>query len=280
MRDALIVNLLSVLPQRRLARLMGWAARLHLPALLHRLLLRWFVRHYRVDMEEAAGRLEDYDSLAALFVRSLREGARPLCEDADAVVSPSDSQVAAFGRVLGDRIPQGGARSAEVRALLGGDHPFEGGSFAVLYLSPPDYHRVHVPISGEVVRWQYLPGRLFPVFRGATERVEGLFARNERLVTWLRTEAGQVAVVMLGAFGVGRMSAVYTHLLSNVGEPAADRRPEPPVPLQKGEELGRFHLGSTVILFFEPGRVAWDLRLGARVKVNARIGAIVTPQGG
>jgi phosphatidylserine decarboxylase len=274
LRDALIVSLLSVLPQRRLARLMGWAARLHLPAFLHRALLRWFVRHYRVDMTEAAGRLEDYDTLAAFFVRSLKDGARPLCEAADAVVSPADSQVAAFGRVIGGRIPQGGARTADVRALLGGDHPFEGGSFAVLYLSPPDYHRVHVPISGTVVRWQYLPGRLFPVFRGATERVEGLFARNERLVTWLSTEAGQVAVVMLGAFGVGRMSAVYTHLLSNVGEPAVDRRPDPPVPLQKGEELGRFHLGSTVILFFEPERVRWDLRLGERVKVNARIGTV------
>jgi phosphatidylserine decarboxylase len=275
MRDALIVNVLSVLPRERLARLMGALTRWRLPRLLHRWLLRWFVAHYRVDMEEAAGGIDDYPSLAAFFVRDLVPGARPLCGDPDAVVSPADAQVAAFGTVQGDTIPQGGRHKASIREMLGGDHPFEGGQYAVLYLSPPDYHRVHAPVTGRVSRWSYLPGRLFPVFAACVEMVEGIFSRNERLVTWLDSEQGKVAVVMLGAFGVGRMSAVYTELITNTGVPARDERPADPPALERGEELGRFHMGSTVILFFEPGRVRWELELGQRVRVRSRIAAVL-----
>jgi phosphatidylserine decarboxylase len=278
MRDAFIVNVLSVLPRERLARLMGWLTRRRLPRLLHRWLLRWFVAHYGVDMAEAEGGIDDYPSLAEFFVRDLKPGARPLCEQADAVVSPADAQVAAFGQVLGDVIPQGGTHKASIREMLGGDHPFEGGEYAVLYLSPPDYHRVHSPLTGRVTRWSYLPGRLFPVFAACVEKVDGIFSRNERLVTWLDTEAGEVAVVMLGAFGVGRMSAVYTELITNTGVPARDERPAEPPTLERGVELGRFHMGSTVILFFEPGRVRWELELGQRVRVKARIAQILEPR--
>jgi phosphatidylserine decarboxylase len=236
------------------------------------------VAHYGVDMAEAEGGIDDYPSLAEFFVRDLKPGARPLCEQADAVVSPADAQVAAFGQVLGDVIPQGGTHKASIREMLGGDHPFEGGEYAVLDLSPPDYHRVHSPLTGRVTRWSYLPGRLFPVFAACVEMVDGVFSRNERLVTWLDTEAGEVAVVMLGAFGVGRMSAVYTELITNTGVPARDERPAEPPTLERGVELGRFHMGSTVILFFEPGRVRWELELGQRVRVKARIAQILEPR--
>lgn len=279
MRDALIVNVLSVLPRERLARLMGWLTRRRLPRLLHRCLLRWFVAHYRVDMDEAQGGIDDFPSLAQFFVRNLKPGVRPLCADPDAVVSPADAQVAAFGKVLDDIIPQGGTHKASIREMLDGDHPFEGGDYAVLYLSPPDYHRVHAPVSGRVVRWSYLPGRLFPVFAACVEKVDGIFSRNERLVTWIDSELGQVAVVMLGAFGVGRMSAVYTDLITNTGGQARDERPARPPGLERGDELGRFHMGSTVILFFEPGRVRWELELGQRPRVRARIAAAI-PGGG
>ena len=274
MRDALIVSMLSVLPRKPLARLMGRFARLRLPGLLQRLLLRWYVSHYRVDMEEAEGEIEDYPTLAEFFVRALKPGRRPLCRDTDALVSPADALVASCGTVHGGRIPQGGPYAIDLRELLGGDHGFEGGQYAVLYLSPPDYHRVHMPRKGEVQRWHYLPGRLFPVFAACAERVEGLFARNERLVTWLETDLGQVALIMVGAFGVGRISAVYTNLLSNTGAPETDQRPSPAMALQRGDELGRFHLGSTVILLLEPGRVRWDVRAGQRVQVRARIATV------
>jgi len=273
-RDALIVSLFSLIPRHRLARWIGALARLRLPTRLHRLVLRWYVRHYRVDLSEVAGAPEDYATLADFFVRPLEDGARPICADPDAVVSPVDALVAYAGPVRGGLVPQGGRHAVDLRVLLGEDHPFEGGQCAVLYLAPPDYHRVHVPREGRVVRWTYLPGRLFPVFRACAERVPGLLARNERLVTWFEGDAGSVALVMVGAFGVGRMSAAYTDLLANAGAPAAGACPEPPPAFARGAELGRFNLGSTVVLCFAPGRVDLAARTGERVRVGARIGAV------
>lgn len=277
MRDAFLVTLLSLLPRNHASRFMGWFARLRLPGFLNRWLLRWYVGHYRVDTREMEGSLADYPSLEAFFVRRLLPGARPVCEEPEAVVSPADSVLVAAGRVYQDLLPQSGKLLFRASELLGGDHPFEGGSFLILYLSPPDYHRVHAPLAGRVGRWQYLPGTLYPVFRAAADRVPGLFARNERLVTWLQTAAGQVAVVMVGAFGVGRMTASFCDLTTNCAGQARDERAPAPCDLTVGQELGCFHLGSTVILFFEPGRVAVEAPVGARVRVNARIGRVVAP---
>jgi len=277
MRDALIVSLFSLLPRNRLARLMGRVARLRLPAWLHRLVIRWYVRHYRVDLSQTAGAPEDHATLADFFARPLKDGARPICADPDAVVSPVDALVAWTGPVRDGLVPQGAHHAVDLRILLDGDHPFEGGDGAILYLAPPDYHRVHVPREGRVVRWTYLPGRLFPVFPACAERVPGLLARNERLVTWFEGDAGSVALVMVGAFGVGRMSAAYTDLLANCGAPVADARPDPPPTFARGAELGRFNLGSTVILFFAPGRVDLAIRTGQRVRVGARIGTLRPP---
>jgi phosphatidylserine decarboxylase len=273
-RDALIVSLLSMLPRSHLARWLGVASRLRLPAVLHRLLLRWYVRHYRVDLSEMEGVLDDYPTLAAFFVRPLKTGVRSICADPDAVVSPVDARVAYAGPVRGGAVPQGRRHTVDLAVLLGGDHPFEGGECAILYLAPPDYHRVHVPREGRVVRWTYLPGRLFPVFRASAERVPGLFAHNERLVTWFEGDGGPVALVMVGAFGVGRMSASYTTLLTNAGGRTADVRPDPRPPFARGAELGRFHLGSTVILCFAAGRVDLSVRTGDRVRMGARIGTV------
>ncbi|MBN1336023.1 MAG: phosphatidylserine decarboxylase [Deltaproteobacteria bacterium] len=274
MRDALIVNLLSLVPRSPLARGMGAASRLRPPAKLQRWILDRYVRHYEVDLDEIEGNLEDYPTLAAFFVRGLTDGARPICADADAVVSPCDARVIWAGTVQDGTVPQGGPHRVDLPVLLGGDHPFEGGECAVLYLAPPDYHRVHVPREGRVVRWTYLPGRLFPVFPASAERIPGLFAKNERTVTWFEGDAGLLAVVMVGAFGVGRIEMTFTDLLTNAKAPAVDVHPDPIPVLERGVELGRFHLGSTVILCFLPGRVHLDLRAGDRVRVGARIGTL------
>ena len=145
MRDAIIVSLLSLIPRNHVTRVMGWCARLRLPGFLERWLLGWFVRHYRVDVSELEMPLGVYPSLDAFFVRRLKDGARPVCADADSVVAPADSVLVAAGRVCRDTIPQSGCQLMDVRALLGGDHPFEGGTYGIFYLSPPDYHRVHAP---------------------------------------------------------------------------------------------------------------------------------------
>jgi len=274
-RDALIVSVLSLIPRNHVTRVLGWCARWRLPAFLERWLLAWFIRHYRVNTDELEMPVSAYPSLEAFFTRRLKDGARPLCPDKDAVVSPADAVLVAAGRVCRDRIPQSGSQMVDVRRLLGGDHPFEGGAYAVLYLSPPDYHRVHSPVAGAVARWHYVPGTLFPVFRASAERVENLFARNERLVTWLDTAVGRVALVMVGAFGVGRITTPYMNLVTNTGGRETDVEPDKPPTFDKGAEIGCFHLGSTVILFFEPDKVQIETAVGKKVKVNARIGGVV-----
>lgn len=281
MRDPLVVSLLSVLPRRRLARGLGLLARIPLPRFLNRLVIRAYIRHYRVDMTDFPAETE-YRSLAEFFARPLRDGARPQPRDPGVVTVPADGVIQSVGPVRGDLIPQAGRRLVDVPRLLGGGpHPFEGGTYAVVYLSPPDYHRVHAPCSGRITAWHYLPGRLFPVFPACAERVEDLFARNERLVLWLDTGSqegahaaglGRVAVVLVGAFGVGRIESPFVPLVSNAGQSEARKQLDEPVPVRRGDELGRFHLGSTVICFFEPGEVELEVEPGERVQVNRPLG--------
>ncbi len=272
MNDALVVSLLSLVPKNRAARGMGWLARRRLPRLLHRALVRWYARHYRVDLDEADGTLDDWPTLADFFVRRLKPGARPVDPDPAVLVSPVDARVHTLGAVRDGAFPQADGRTTAVADLLGPDRPgFEAsrfGAFAVLYLSPRDYHRVHCPREARLVAWRYRPGRLWPVFPAATRRVPDLFARNERLVFFLDTDLGPVAQVMVGAFGVGRMASDLVPLQTNLGHGPAEAAVDPPVPLDRGAEVGRFELGSTVILLLEADRVDWTVRPGEAVRVG------------
>ena len=279
MKDALIVTLMSVVPKNHVARWMGFGARLRLPRFAHRLLTRWYVHHYKVDLGECVGGIEDFDCLADFFVRGLKPGVRPVDAAAGVLVSPVDARVHTFGLIEGGRFQQAEGRWCSVGELLGVGDPrapadpaeaarFEGGSYAVLYLSPQDYHRVHTPTEGQIGSYRYLPGKLWPVFAAATRKVESLFARNERLVFHLDSPMGRVAEVMVGAFGVGRMSTVLGPLLTNTGHPGGLLEVVPPRSFERAEELGRFELGSTVILLAEPGRIEWRLTPGAKVKLG------------
>lgn len=277
MKDALVVNVLSVLPRRWFSRLMGAFTRTSLPGLFHRMLLRWYVGHYGVDLSECEGGIEDYSSLSSFFVRALKPGVRPVAESAESLVSPVDGEVYAFGKVKDGRLPQAEHLDYAVSDLLAGDQRYEDGEFAVLYLSPKDYHRVHSPREGRLLGFRYRPGELWPVFPGATRRIADLFARNERLILRLATDAGEVACVMVGAFGVGRMRLQAADLVTNTGQPAADSDFEEPPEIGRCEELGRFEMGSTVVLLFEPGRVQWRLESGQQVRLGQEIGRIVSP---
>jgi phosphatidylserine decarboxylase len=283
-KDALVVSALSVLPKHHLARGMGWFSRLKMPRWLRLRLLGWYVAHYRVDLRECVADLDAYPTLSAFFMRPLKAGVRPLATEPSAIACPADACVATTGLVTHGRIPQAtcGSKKAlaiDVEKMLGGDRSFEGGPFAVLYLAPPDYHRVHAPLDGRIARWSYLPGRLFPVFPTVARGVEGLFARNERLVTWFDTAAGRMALVMVGAFGVGRIELHYADVVTNNGRPSKLVAPEPQPSCSRGEEIGRFNLGSTVILLFEPGRVELSLQEGQRVKVGQSIGHVRSRSG-
>ncbi|MSQ04105.1 MAG: phosphatidylserine decarboxylase [Myxococcales bacterium] len=269
MKDALIVSLLSAVPKNLVARWMGVFGRTRFPAKMQQLLLRAYIAKYGPNLDECVGRLQDFDCLTAFFTRALKPGARPIDAAEDSLVSPVDGVCSMVGDVVAGRIPQAPHIDYAVADLLG--ESFEAARFAVLYLSPKDYHRVHTPREGRVTRYRYLPGRLWPVFPAATRSIRDLFSRNERLVSWVDTDVGPMAVVMVGAFGVGRIRTVYCDVVANTGGEgggaAVDQH------LERGAELGRFELGSTVILIV-PRSVRWEVAAGESVRLGQRIAAL------
>jgi len=267
MNDALVVSLLSIVPKGLGSKLQGAVGRLG----LSRHLIAWYARTYGVDTDEMVGTFDDYASLQDFFVRELKPGMRPICSEPDALVSPSDSKATFFGTVRDDgRLPEGAGLDFDVTELVGGDDRYVGGQFAVLYLSPKDYHRVHHPADGRVVGWNYSPGAFWPVFPAAVERIEDLFARNERLTVFVEGQFGRVAVVLVAAYGVGRMTCSHGDIVTNTdGIARSEDRSDV---VARGDELGRFNLGSTVILVTEPGAVEWELSPGQDVQVGQRIG--------
>lgn len=274
MKDGLIISGLSLLPRGFISRVMGMFGRTKLPSWILQPFLRWYIGHYGVNLDECVGGPEDYDSIVGFFTRELLPDARPICADADAIVSPVDGKVYALGTLVDGRVPQAPEMDYPVRDLLGGDDRYEGGDFAVIYLSPKDYHRVHTPREGTVTGWRYRPGEFWPVFPAATRKVKELFARNERMVTRLQTSVGEVAVVMVAAFGVGRIKTTYCDLITNTGEPILDGAVEPAVAVERCGEIGRFELGSTVVLVFPPNTVSWEVEAGVDVQLGSRIGGL------
>jgi phosphatidylserine decarboxylase len=241
-----------------LSRLTGWLADRRLPPPLLGALVRGYARLYRVDLSEVAEPVETHRTFNAFFTRRLRDGARPVDSSPGAVVSPSDSRLSGLGPVPADGgLEQVKGRTYALAALLGSAEeaePFRAGLQATLYLSPAMYHRVHSPVGGTVVGWRYVPGRLFPVNGPAVRSVPGLFTRNERVVMFLESEgAGPVAVVMVGAANVGRITLGFTDLVTNRGGSPTRVAPPTPIPVARGDELGVFNLGSTVVLLVGDG---------------------------
>ena len=271
MKDGLIISLLSVLPRKLVSRTMGAGTRLALPRSVHRMILRWYVRHYGVNLEECVGGVDDYPTIAEFFTRPLLPDVRPVDEVAEALVSPVDAKVYVLGTTEEGRIPQSPELDYPVRTLLGGDARYEKADFAVLYLAPKDYHRVHSPREGSIVGYRYRPGELWPVFPGATKRIKELFARNERLVIRVDSDLGEIAVVMVGAFGVGRMSLAFGDTVTNTGSAPEEHAFSEPKPIERAGELGRFGMGSTVVLLLPHGTVNWTVEPGQDVKLGQRI---------
>ncbi len=251
------------------------------------LLIRTVVRLYDVDLAQAAEPdPRRYPSFNAFFTRALAAGARPIAGGPGEVVCPVDgvvSQAGTIGGGRGDRVFQAKGRSYSVVELLGGSPeraaPFRGGAFATLYLSPRDYHRIHGPLAGRLREMVYVPGRLFSVDAATTRTVPRLFARNERVAAIFDTAAGPMAVVMVGALFVSAIETVWSGLVTpprgrrvrTWSYPAAG---EGAVSLGHGAELGRFNMGSTVIVLFGPGAVTWRAALApeAEVRMGQAIG--------
>jgi phosphatidylserine decarboxylase len=269
-RARLFIWLQYALPQHALSRLIFAAARVRTPWFKN-LLTRAFLASFAVDMSEA---LEvdpyRYSTFNEFFTRALKPDARPIAAGAT-IASPVDGTVSECGALDGNELLQAKGRRYTLTELLAGQAwapLFEGGSFATIYLAPYNYHRIHMPLRGRLLHTVCVPGRLFSVNMATAERVPRLFARNERVLTLFESEFGRFSVVLVGALNVGSMSTVWAGDITPAARRAVTAIPSPALALEKGAELGRFNMGSTVILLFEPNRARWHPQLGAGSKVR------------
>jgi len=244
-------------------------------------IIRWFVGKYGVDMTEAANPdVGSYASFNEFFTRALKPGARPIAE-AD-LVCPVDGAISQFGAIDRDQIFQAKGHSYSTTALVGGDATlaaqFQDGHFATIYLSPRDYHRIHMPCDGRLLRMVYVPGELFSVNPVTARGVPGLFARNERVVCVFDSPLGPFVLTLVGATIVGSMATVWQGVINPPRGPVREWRYEDQdIRLKQGDEMGRFLLGSTVVLLFPKGPLqfnpAWApaaaVRLGQRMANRA-----------
>jgi phosphatidylserine decarboxylase len=252
---------------------------------LKNLMIKNYIRHFDVDMSVSLkSNAEDFEHFNAFFTRALRDGVRPIETSVDSIVSPVDGSISQLGTITGEELLQAKGNEYSLLKLLGGNEAlakrFVNGQFITLYLSPRDYHRIHMPVDGTLLDMTYVPGRLYSVSPLTTQAIDNLFARNERVINHFKTSSGSMALIMVGAIFVGSMETVWAGEIT----PARNRtlqhsdysNPEIQINFDKGEEMGRFNMGSTVILLFEPGALQWvpSLIPGANIRLGQKLGTL------
>jgi phosphatidylserine decarboxylase len=262
MSDRLAVLVQYLIPKQAITALAGRVARAQGGALTTRL-IEWFVQRYNVNMAEAANPdIASYPTFNEFFTRALKANARPLAR-AD-LICPVDGAISQFGPIAGNQIFQAKGHQYSSTALVGGDATlaarFDDGSFATLYLSPRDYHRIHMPVGGRLTRMIYVPGDLFSVNPTTARGVPGLFARNERVVCVFESKNGPFVLVLVGATIVGSMATVWHGIVNppRGGVVREWRYDDQNIVLKQGEEMGRFLLGSTVVMLFPKGPLGFN----------------------
>ncbi len=275
MNKKILPGLIHRLPQNVMSRTMGKIT----ASRFSRLAIRHYIRHYDIDPSIVEKPIREYRSLKEFFARRLKPGVRTIAPGDDVVASPVDGTVSQMGDIHEGTLIQAKGKQYSLADLLG-DTPeaakrFYGGKFITIYLSPRDYHRIHMPVEGDLIRYTYVPGRLYPVNQLGIEHVDKLFARNERLVTHVQTsELGRVAVVKVGALFVGSVKVMYNKATTNVKRGCKTSEDIPGTPhYQKGDELGWFEFGSTVILLFESRQLEWadDVKIGSPVLMGQKL---------
>ncbi|MBY6192725.1 archaetidylserine decarboxylase [Marinobacter hydrocarbonoclasticus] len=265
MLDKLFVLSQYVTPQLAVSRLAGRLADSESTPALKNRVIKWFIGRYGVNMSEAAEPdFTAYPTFNAFFTRALKPGSRTIDPAPETLTSPVDGAISQIGQISTDRVFQAKGQSFSLTELLGGDderaEPFREGEFATIYLSPKDYHRIHMPMAGTLKEMVYVPGKLFSVNPVTAENVPNLFARNERVACLFDTEAGPMAMVLVGAMIVGSVETTWAGVVApNSGKVAQwQYRGDDAVQFEKGQEMGRFRLGSTVVLVMPRGAVKWQ----------------------
>jgi phosphatidylserine decarboxylase len=281
-RERAFIDLVRWAPKGTYSRLIGYLADRKLPRPVRAPVYKAFAARVGANLAEVERPLEDYPTLGAFFTRKLKPGLRAIPTEKGAIVSPCDGAVAESGVVAAGQMIQAKGQHYPLFGLLcdrSGAARFEGGTYVTIYLAPKDYHRVHFAVEGQVTGFQHVPGALFPVNAAAAKHVNALYTRNERLITYQNSPVGEVATVMVGATAVGKISVTYdavqTHSKGK-GRPGPRVRFATPRAIARGDELGTFHLGSTVVMLFEPGRVhLTDLQPGKVL----RLGDVIAREG-
>lgn len=266
------MEFLRYIPRKTLSRLVGWFVHLRLPSVLNQALIQWFAGRYKINVSEAELPIESYPSLGEFFTRRIRMELRPL--GAAEVVHPADAVISQAGLLEQGRLIQAKGRYYDLQGLTGkmkGTESYLKGCFLTYYLCPTDYHRVHSPIQGKILRYIHIPGDLWPVNTWSVGAIDRLFEVNERVVVEIQGSQGKCLVVFVGATNVGSISLkAVPGFKSNQGqrwikEVVFDH----PIVIEKGSELGTFHMGSTVVMVYDG---AWDLKAGT---LAAQIGQSV-----
>jgi phosphatidylserine decarboxylase len=271
-----VYRYLRYVPKNHLSRTIGRLVHARLPQPIARRLVRWFADTYSIDVAAAGKPLHDYPSIGHFFIRDLAEGLRPIEGD---FVSPVDGVLRNFGLVENGRLEQIKGKTYTLARFLGDDanaSRYENGTFFNFYLSPQDYHHVHSPVGGAIARSVHIPGKLWPVNDWSLANIDELFSINERVVTYIDSDLGRVAAVMIGATNVGKISVTYDSFISNSAntDRTIARDYNPPKPIDAGARIGTFHMGSSVVVLVEPGRIDLErvrLEAGKKAQYGAAI---------
>jgi len=271
-----------IVPQHFLSRTIGLLANCQTP-FIKNFLIKTFIKKYNVNMAEAETKdPQDFICFNDFFTRKLEADARPLDSGANTVICPVDGAVSAIGNIDVEQIFQAKGKSFSLPALLGGDQEladvFHGGKFATLYLSPRDYHRIHMPLTGTLEQMIYIPGKLFSVNQTTADHIDELFARNERVVCIFSTSVGPMALILVGAMIVASIETVWAGQVapSKLDKHVEHYQEHAPITIRRGEEMGRFKLGSTAIVLFPANVMDWDslLQTASSIQLGQKIGSI------
>lgn len=277
-KEKLKVDLQYLLPKKLITRLVGFLMSAKLGKFTT-FMIEKFVKAYDINTSEASKNIEDYKTFNEFFARELKKNARPLNEEKNSVVFPADGTVSEFGNIQNELLIQAKNHYYTTSALLASDEDartFENGKFITIYLSPKDYHRVHIPLAGKLLKMIHVPGEVFSVNANNAENIPELFARNERVVSIFETSVGKMAVVMVGATIVRSISTSWAGIVapSAWGEVAETVYNEQEISYAKGAEIGKFMMGSTVICLFEKNAIEFveSLEKGNKTVVRAKMG--------
>lgn len=279
--EPLFAALQQIIPQHTLSRIVGKFAECEIPCIKNPL-IKAFTKQYQVDLSEAL--IEEptaFSNFNDFFTRELKPGAREICNEANSICSPADGAVSELGDIDLGSIMQAKGQYYSLMDLLAGDadscETYLGGKFATIYLSPKDYHRVHMPADGTLAKMTYVPGRLFSVNQATANQIPGVFARNERLICHFESDKGPFVVILVGAMIVAGIETVWAGQitpLTNKSQTTDYSNFKQGVNLKKGDEMGRFKLGSTAILLFPKGHSTWEasLKNGTALSLGEKIG--------